>query len=364
MRVLALNPGSSSLKAAARDERELELQIEIERIGTAQARLEVDGTDAGSFVGTMADAVVAVGALLDERALAPDVVAHRIVHGGPKHPEHTVVDDALVADLRDAVPLAPLHLPGALDMLVAARRRWPDATHVACFDTAFFRDLPEAAIRLPVPGELVDAGVRRYGFHGLSVGSVIRRHPELGDVVVAHLGSGCSVSAVDADGRPRHTTMSMTPTGGMVSGTRTGDLDPEIVLFLVEQRGYSIDRLRELFNHDSGLAGVAGGRHDLRDLLSAGDHDAELAVELFVRSAAMSIAACATTLDDWRTLVFTGGIGEHAEATRAAILARVRPPGTVQVRVVPADEEGELDLIARGVYERARQDSNLQPLDP
>jgi acetate kinase len=216
-----------------------------------------------------------------------------------------------------------------------------------------------------VPAELAGRGVRRYGFHGLSISSVLQRHPDLGQAVIAHLGSGCSVTAV-ADGRPRHTTMSLTPTGGMVSGTRPGDLDPEIVLYLVEQHGYRPDRLRVAFNQNAGLAGIAGGRHDLRDLLAADDREARLALDIFIGSAAMAIASCATTLDDWQALVFTGGVGEHAAQLRDDICARLLvlrgisetdavPGGGVRrlaatglaVLAVPADEEAELDRLAR-----------------
>ncbi|MCW2524951.1 MAG: acetate kinase, partial [Frankiales bacterium] len=184
---------------------------------------------------------------------------------------------------------------------------------------------------------------------------------------------GCSVTAV-AGGRPRHTTMSLTPTSGMVSGTRTGDLDPEIALYLLEHRGYSIEALRSALDERSGLAGIAGGRHDVRDLLTAAerpDHDARLALEIFFNSAAMAIAACATTLEEWRHLVFTGGIGENSESARQQIAQRLlslrgvdRKRGQrsatdaedsvaelvasgVDVAVVPADEQRVLDRLTR-----------------
>lgn len=343
--VLALNPGSSSLKAALRTDVPA-LSVLVERVDSDDGVLHVDD-DKQPFHGDLSDAVDAVGAALDERDLRPGVVSHRIVHGGPRHSTPVVVDDAIVADLEAAVPLAPLHLPGGLTTLAHARRRWPEATHVACFDTGFHRDLPEAARRLPVAAELADLGIRRYGFHGLSVQSVVRRHPDLGDAVVAHLGSGCSVTAVGADGRPRHTTMSLTPTAGMVSATRTGDLDPEILLYLIEQHGYSPARLRALVERESGLTGIADGRHDMRELRAASDPAARLALEIFARSAAMAIAGCATTLDAWQTLVFTGGIGENDVAAREQIGALVKPPPEVSVLVVEADEELVLDQLAR-----------------
>lgn len=335
--VLALNPGSSSLKVAVRTPEPVFART-VERIGP----------------GGIPAAVDEIAAALGDVGLRPAVVSHRVVHGGPVHHRPTEIDDALLVDLTAAIPLAPLHLPTGIEAIVHARGAWPSARHVACFDTGFHHDLPPWSRRLPVAAELERAGVRRYGFHGLSVQSILRAHPGVGDVVIAHLGSGCSVTAVGADGRPRHTTMSLTPTGGMMSATRTGDLDPEIVLYLIAEHGYTVDRLRELMDRQSGLAGLAGGRHDLRDLLAAEDPDADLAVEAFVRSAAASIAGCATALDAWDTLVFTGGVGAHAAQVRERIRGRLgsmSPPG-LRVLVVEADEESELDLLARALLAR------------
>ncbi len=332
--VLALNPGSSSLKAALRDPT-LRWSTTMERID------DIGGLEA---------AIRSVEATLAERGLRPEIVSHRVVHGGPNHWQPTVIDDALLADLTAAIPLAPLHLPAALETIRHARRAWPNATHVACFDTGFHHDLPETSRRLPVAPELAAVGIRRYGFHGLSIMSVLHAHPNIEPAVIAHLGSGCSVTAV-AGGHSRHTTMSLTPTSGMVSGTRTGDLDPEIVLYLLEEVGYSADRLRTMLDRQSGLAGLAGGRHDVRDLLAArtvGDADATLALSVFTMSAAMAIAAAAVHLDRWQTLVFTGGVGEHATELRDQICARLRL-ADVAVMVVAADEESTLDRLARAL---------------
>lgn len=349
--VLALNPGSSSLKAELNAPAGRRRAV-IERIGSDGASLRVDG-DSHPFAGDVGDAVSRISAALIPSDAVPDAVAVRVVHGGPNHREHGVVDDELVRELEAAIPLAPLHLPAALEVIAAARSQWPQVPVVACFDTAFFRTLPDASTRLPVAQELVDAGVRRYGFHGLSVASALRAVAPAGDTVVAHLGSGCSVSAVGADGRPRHTTMSLTPTGGIMSSTRPGDLDPEAVLYLIEGRGYAPERLRTLFNAECGLRGVSGGRRDMRDLAGASDASAGLAIEMFVRGVAMAVAGAAVLLDDWQTLVFTGGIGENDAAVRRRILAMVRPPATVRVEVVPADEEGEMVRIAQARLARA-----------
>jgi acetate kinase len=373
--ILALNVGSSSLKVAVRNP-ELVISVSVERFGTDRASLT--STTCGqprrrSFSGGLPEAVDAIATELSEQGMELDAVGHRVVHGGPHHYRATTIDSGLLADLHDAIPLAPLHLPADLDAITQARRAWPQARHVACFDTGFHHHLPAISRRLPVSEELVRLGIRRYGFHGLSIQSVLSSHPDLGGAVIAHLGSGCSVTAV-ADGRSRHTTMSLTPTGGTMSATRAGDLDPEIVLYLIEQHGYSVQALREAFDHESGLAGIAGGRHDLRDLLGAPDDAARQAIETFEAGSAMAIAACATHLDQWDSLVFTGGIGEHATAVRNRICARVlslRAGGPVspsedaaaalaatglRVLVVPADEERVIDRLTRQLLPDGQHD--------
>jgi acetate kinase len=286
----------------------------------------------------MRDAVEALEQVMAERGLTPGAIAHRVVHGGPDHFRPSVIDDELMADLRDIVQLAPLHLPPALEAIELSRRVWPGAPQVACFDTGYHHDLPETSTRLPVPAELARLGIRRYGFHGLSVQSVLLTRSDIADAVVAHLGSGCSVTSVGPDRLPRHTTMSFTPTSGMMSSTRCGDVDPEIALFLMEHHGFSAEKLRLMFDRQSGLFGVSEGRRDMRDLLAADDHEAAVALAMFVSSAAMAIASCATTLDHWRWLVFTGGVGEHAAGVRDLICERLRLAET-EVVVVPADEE-------------------------
>jgi acetate kinase len=296
----------------------------------------------------MSTAVESVARLLAERHHVPDAIAHRVVHGGPDHYLPSVVDDTLLSDLQAIVALAPLHLPAALESIRLARVMWPDAVHVACFDTGYHHDLPETSTRLPLPAEVTKLGIRRYGFHGLSVESILLARPDLADAVVAHLGSGCSVTAVGGDRLPRHTTMSLTPASGMMSSTRAGDLDPEIVLFLMEHHGYSAQNLRDVLDRHSGLSGISDGRRDMRDLLAADDHDAQLALAMFVSNAAMAIAACATTLESWRWLVFTGGVGEHAASVRDQISARLRLDGT-EVVIVPADEERVMDEMTRNL---------------
>jgi acetate kinase len=298
--------------------------------------------------------------------LTVSAVAHRVVHGGPVHVAPERVDDDLLADLHHLVDFAPLHLPDDLASIEAARARWPDVPHVACFDTSFHATLAPAAHRLPVPDGITAMGVRRYGFHGLSVQHVVDTVPGLGRAVVAHLGGGCSVTAV-AGGRSVQTSMSFSPTGGLPSVSRSGDLDPEVLLFLVD-RGWTTADLRGLVDRSSGLAGMSGGLTDVAELTgraAAGDPDCRLALEVFTTAVATAIAGYTAVLGGLDTLVFTGGIGEHSAPIRDAVTSRLRHLGVavdptaavpgnishqgaaVRTVVVTADEEGVMDRLAR-----------------
>jgi acetate kinase len=368
--VLALNPGSSSLKAAVRDPT-LRLAVHVERLGTDKARATISapGEEPASrpVSGDFDDAVAWVRAVMEQSAMEPQAVTHRVVHGGPVHDRPTLIDEKLVSYLREIIPLAPLHLPGAITAIELARQTWPRIPHVACFDTAFHHGLPDEARCLPVANDVAAMGVRRYGFHGIAVQSVVDAVPDLGPAVIAHLGSGCSVTAV-ADAQSRHTTMSLTPTGGTMSATRSGDLDPEIVLFVLAHPDWDPDAVRNMLTHRSGIAALSGGIVDMRDLLSArADSRVDLAIRAFTRSVAMAIASCATALDEWHALVFTGGIGEHSSEIREEICARLLSlPGAVadsrstsasasdqlaargiRVLTVPADEEAVMDHQTR-----------------
>ncbi|WP_127782205.1 hypothetical protein [Rhodococcus sp. X156] len=351
--VLALNPGSSSLKATVRTD-EVVVNAHVQRLGTDRAELwftDSAGTSEKAPPGrTLTDAVQAVAAELRRRGIDVAAVAHRVVHGGPTLLEPTVITDDVVATLESVTPMAPLHTPGNLESIAAARATWPQLSHVACFDTTFHNTMPDEGKRLPLPDDLVALGIRRYGFHGLSVQNVVDRIPDLGNAVVAHLGSGCSVTAV-SQGRSLHNTMSFSPTGGMISATRSGDLDPEVALFLVEQHGWKVPDLRILLDKRCGLAGVSGGTTDMRDLLAQRTENAaaDLAVRVFTRSAAQAIASAAAVLPGWDTLVFTGGIGEHSPQVREAICDRLRHLGLPRLLVSTADEEAVMDDMARKV---------------
>lgn len=260
---------------------------------------------------------------------APAIVVHRIVHGGATHRRAEIIDDALVADLHELISFAPLHQPACLAGVDAARRTFPDATHVACYDTAFHHTMPDVATHLGLPNTVWAQGIRRYGFHGLSYQHVVDTvgADRLGRAVVAHLGSGASLCAV-ADGRSVDTTMGLTPAGGVVMGTRVGDLDPGVLIRLL-RRGVDgatpldADGVEDLVNRRSGLLGLSGLSPDMVTLLAARQENpaADLALRIFCRHIAKAIAALAASLEGIETLVFTGGIGEHAAPVRAEVCA-------------------------------------------
>ena len=338
--ILVVNSGSSSLKFALfeTDGREaLVLSGRLERIGLehgtfhvrdAAGRTLVDQTDE-----KLPDHPAAIGRLLDWLAQAGysqnlDAAAHRVVHGGRRHSQPQRVTPELIAELKSLVPLASNHLPGALAAIEALIRAHPSLAEIACFDTAFHRQMPDVAQRYPLPKKYADEGVLRYGFHGLSYEYVLQELAKTaganadGRLVIAHLGNGASMAAVH-QGRGIDTTMGFTPTGGLVMGTRSGDLDPGLPLYLLEQRGMTPAELHELLNRQSGLVGVSGLSSDMQDLLrrETQDADAALAIELFCYQARKFIGALAAALGGLDELIFTGGIGENAAAVRARICA-------------------------------------------
>ncbi|MCA1598544.1 MAG: acetate/propionate family kinase, partial [Chloroflexi bacterium] len=296
-RILTINTGSSSLKIALyhvshRDgdpAEELELQAVAERIGAPDSRLHVeDGGGASLFAhqGALPDHAAALQAFLDwlrERgdAARPDAAGHRVVHGGSRYREPQLITDEVVAALQDLVPIDPDHLPQAIDAIEATRRAYPAIPQAACFDTAFHRHMPRVARQYALPREIEEAGVIRYGFHGLSYEYVMSELRALdpavagGRVVVAHLGNGASMAAVRS-GVGIDTTMGFTPTGGLVMGTRSGDLDPGVMLYLLEERHLNAAALSKLVNKQAGMLGVSGTSSDMQDLLDreAGDERA------------------------------------------------------------------------------------------
>ena len=356
---LCLNSGSSSVKAAlllpvdgsARGAQRRIAEAAVEAIGSDGALAWVQPLDSSRrserrFGG--GDHQAAVETVLDlltpPSATSPRLVAHRVVHGGARYTAATRVDDEVLAGLESLVPLAPLHLPSAIAGMRAAARRWPSIPQVACFDTAFHATLPERARRLPLPDRVLGDELRRYGFHGLSFAHVIW---SLGEevprrIVIAHLGNGSSLVAVE-DGRSIDTTMGFTPTGGVLMGTRSGDLDPGVLFYLARARGLSSEALEQMCEHESGLRAI-GGSADMRDLLARADQDAraELAVTMFGYAVRKAIGGLAAALGGLDLLVFTGGIGAHAARVRAEACAGLEALG---VRLDPTQNERDADRI-------------------
>jgi acetate kinase len=274
--------------------------------------------------------------LLDE-APAPVAVGHRIVHSGPGLSGHVVVDDDVRTLLQDAADLAPLHVPPALTVLDAARDLLPDVPHAACFDTVFHAGLPPAAREYAVPAAWREEfGLRRYGFHGLSyawaldrTAELLGRDPAQLQVVITHLGGGCSACAV-REGRSADTTMGFTPLEGMVMSHRSGSVDPGALTWLQTRHRLSAADIEEALNHDSGLLGLSGTSDDTRDLVrarAAGDERAALALEVFTHQCRRGIAAMAASLDRLDALVFTGEIGEDQPEVREEVCARLTALG-------------------------------------
>jgi acetate kinase len=384
--VLCINAGSSSLKLALFEVGDGERRLAggaVERIGLPEGRLRLSDSRDETVVdspGRFADGESAVHAALealDRLALAaPAAVGHRIVHGGPDHVAPEGIDACLLAALRDLVPFAPLHLPPQIDAIEAVARRRPGVPQVACFDTAFHCRLPSVARRFPLPRVLQDAGIRRYGFHGLSYEYVVAElgAVTLGRAVIAHLGNGASMAAI-RDGEPVDTTMGLTPTGGLMMGTRSGDLDPGILVYLA-RKGYDAAALEQVVDRESGLLGVSGITSDMKTLLArrADDVRAREAVESFCYQVRKQVGALAAVLGGLDVLVFTGGIGERAAPVRweacqglghLGILldaqrndrhdAVISTPGSAcTVRVVPTDEDRMIARHTRAVLAGGR----------
>lgn len=331
--VLCLNSGSSSVKFAlyrmGEGDETLLARGAVERVGLRGGSLWLRDiakdrlSEIPSSAKGHADAVRSALEALEELGLpSPDAVGHRIVHGGAEHTAPAVVDAALLEKLRGLVPFAPLHLPGEIQGIEAVAERYPRLRQVACFDTAFHRGMPEAAQRFPLPNALWEEGVRRYGFHGLSYEYILGAlgRDATGRLIIAHLGNGASLAAVK-DGAPVDTTMGLTPAGGLMMGTRSGDLDPGILLYLMRERGYNLERLSQMVDHESGLLGVSGISRDMKSLLEKRDKEpgAALAVRMFCRQLRKHIGAMAAALGGLDTLVFTGGIGERADPVRQEV---------------------------------------------
>ena len=330
--ILAVNAGSSSVKCS------LSRVTAGEVVSLARERRDVTEKNRSEVL----DAALSQLGGVDHPV--PDAAGHRVVHGGVRYPSPVRIDADVLDGLRALTPLAPLHQPAALDGIAAVARSHPDLAQVACFDTAFHSGLPEVAQRLPVPDELWNAGVRRYGFHGLSYEHVVANvgSDELGRAVLAHLGSGASLAAVD-HGQSVDTTMAFTPASGIPMSTRAGDLDPSVLVYLARERGYGADDLEHMVERESGLLALSGSTADMRALLDARATDprAALAVATFCYRVRAQIGAYAAVLGGLDTLVFTGGIGERSAPVRAEICEGLAHLG-VSVDPAANDRDGEI----------------------
>jgi acetate kinase len=335
-----LNAGSSSLKFAlyrvAPDGTPIRaLSGEVERIG-GEGRLLIAPADGAAPRDTRlaardhAEALAALAGLPDGPLTAPGLAGfgHRVVHGGPALTAPVLVDAAALAQIEAVSPLAPLHNPPAIAVLKALAARFPALPQVACFDTAFHRGHPAVADRFAIPDAFYQAGVRRYGFHGLSyeyiAGALAAHYPAVvaGRVVVAHLGNGASMCAL-ANRHSVDSSMGFTALDGLPMGTRSGSLDAGVILWLQQQKGWNVDRVEHFLYEECGLKGLSGISNDMRTLLASEAPLAQLAVEYFVYHVARTAGALAISMGGIDALVFTAGIGEHSPEIRARVLQRL-----------------------------------------
>ena len=374
--VLVVNAGSSSIKFAV--------------YGEALARLTHGSIEVGE--GGHDAAIAAALAMIDARGKSGEpgsrdgwsIVAagHRVVHGGDRYAAPTLVTPLVLGHLQALCPLAPLHQPHNIAAIHAVSAHRPGLPQVACFDTAFHQAQPEIARLFALPKALTDAGIKRYGFHGLSYEYIAGRLPEVfpgrshRKTIVAHLGNGASLCAMH-DGRSVASTMGFTALEGLVMGTRSGAIDPGVLLYLLEERRMAPADLARLLYRESGLLGVSGVSNDMRTLLASGEPRARLAVDLFVYRAVREIGSLAAALGGLDALVFTAGIGERAHEVRAAICEASRWLGVdvdaranalnseilhsskskVAIAVIPTNEEL---MIARHTFACTTREEALQ----
>lgn len=377
-RILTINGGSSSIKFALFEigaSLERTLAGSIQRIGSSQAIFRLEESRQANAVTHPAaahDYAAAVAVFVDwiEERFGPEgltAVGHRLVHGGPKYQKAQIITPGMVEELERLSQFDPTHLPAEILLIRAFQERFPGLAQVACFDTAFHHGMPRVAQLLPIPRRYEAAGVRRYGFHGLSYEYLMGQLAQLGGaeavrgaVILAHLGNGASLAAVQ-QGKPVDTSMGFTPAAGIPMGTRSGDLDPGLLWYLARTEGFDAERFNEMVNFQSGLLGISETSSDMRDLLDVEAQDARAAeaVALFCYQVKKWIGAFAAAMGGMDTLVFSGGIGENAPAIRQRICTGMAFLGIeledsrnaandgvissassrVTVRVIPTDEE-------------------------
>jgi acetate kinase len=339
--ILVINSGSSSIKFSLFDSGTGEprslFEGEVTGIGGAKAAFKFRDADGRDLSGGRAEIkaetpVEAIGIVVEAVSASGlpkvEAVGYRVVHPGAKLDRHQRITPEVMKDLEEAVVFAPLHDPAVIEVIKDMMAKFPDVPHYGCFDTVFHETMPAAATTYPIPLQYRERGVRRYGFHGLSCESIVRqlRVFESGvpkRMVIAHLGSGCSVTAV-VDGKSVDTTMGLTPTGGVVMGTRPGDLDPGLVLYLLRQmQGDKVHALERMLNHDAGMVALSGMPNDMkavREAVGKGDARARLAVEVFTRGVKKAVGGFVALMGGVDAVVFAGGIGEHDARSRAEIV--------------------------------------------
>ena len=364
--ILALNSGSSSLKfglyqPGATDEQPL-LTGSADGIGRDNGSLRILSSDGKPLLQrdcihqSQGDALNTLAATIREHTQsAPVAVGHRIVHGGPNLYRHQIITPQVLDQLRSATHFAPLHIPQALSLITAAQSIFPSAAQFACFDDAFHQAIPEVASHFALPQRYFDEGIQRYGFHGISYESLVHhfgaRLPKR--AIFAHLGNGSSLCAL-RNGVSIDTTMGLTPTGGIPMGTRSGDLDPGVLLYLLRNEKLSADSLEDLLNHQSGLFALSSGESDVKTLeerAQASDTKACFALDVFAVSVRKTIGAYMALLGEVDLLVFTGGIGEHSSRIRSAATHGLDSLGLTpgKIQIVLTQEEQQIARLCREI---------------
>jgi acetate kinase len=360
-RLLTINVGSSSVKAVLYrlvSAETVEIRAISERIGKQDSSLRLVD-DQGAVLlkrsEPLPDHTTAIRALfawlrdtgLDDGLCA---VGQRVVYGGSEYSAPTLLTDDVISALRSLIPLDTEHLPHTLRVIETIREAYPSLPQIACFDTAFHRQMPRVAQMIPLTRDLWDAGIVRYGFHGLSYEYILQElraidaQAAAGRVIVAHLGHGASMAAAH-HGVGVDTTMGFTPTGGLVMSTRSGDLDPGVLLYLLQERGLTAEALNRLLNQEAGLLGISGSSDDMRDLLAqeAVDQRAAEAIALFCYQARKFVGALTAVLGGLDTLVFTAGIGEHSAVIRERICSGLEYLG---IELDSARNTGDASVIS------------------
>jgi len=386
--ILTINSGSSSLKLGyfvQQNSHELAVcEATIDGIGKPAGQLQIRNQAGETVHSRQVDSPTSVQSLQEvarwlkeNQTAGPVALGHRVVHGGPRLTSHQAITHQMLSELERAVHFAPLHIPAALTLIREVEKAFPGTPQFACFDTAFHHNLPERAARFALPQELFQEGVRRYGFHGLSYESILQALGENAPnrIVIAHLGNGASLAAIQHS-RSEDTTMGLTPTGGIPMSTRSGDLDPGVVLYLLRNKRMNAEELEALLNRHAGLAALSEGTADMRELqklAERGDAWCQLAVDVFSTAIAKTVAAFAAILGGLDLLVFTGGIGEHDPRLRASVCTNLEFMGIrldpkrngqndpvisadgarCEVRVMPAQEDLQIARHCRILLSRS-----------